>query len=80
MFASVFMFVLSFLLCSSVKLSLILVLSLSMAHVLWGYPVFSSKVSIFLLVLMARSVIGVVEYPNSKESREICGKNNVFLF
>ncbi|XP_057634703.1 neuropeptide S [Chionomys nivalis] len=36
--------VLSFLLCSSLKLNLILVLSLSMAHVLWCYPVLSSKV------------------------------------
>nr|XP_048311291.1 neuropeptide S [Myodes glareolus] len=48
--------VLSFLLCSSVKLSLILVLSLSMAHVLWGYPVLSSKVPAkpdYLLILLS---------------------------
>ncbi|XP_027241769.1 neuropeptide S [Cricetulus griseus] len=35
---------LSFLLCSSLKLNLILVLSLSTVHMFWGYPVLSSKV------------------------------------
>ncbi|XP_063137311.1 neuropeptide S isoform X1 [Rattus norvegicus] len=36
--------VLSFLLCSSLKLNLILALSLSVVHVIWSYPVLSSKV------------------------------------
>ncbi|XP_048192057.1 neuropeptide S [Perognathus longimembris pacificus] len=38
-------FCLSFLLCSSLKLNLILVLSLSTVHLFWCYPALSSKVS-----------------------------------
>ncbi|XP_044636440.1 neuropeptide S [Equus asinus] len=34
-----------FLLCSSLKFNLILVLSISTMHVLWSYPIPSSKVS-----------------------------------
>ncbi|XP_075831324.1 neuropeptide S [Microtus pennsylvanicus] len=48
--------VLSFLLCSSLKLNLILVLSLSMAQVLWSYPVLSSKVPVkpdYFLILLS---------------------------
>ncbi|XP_059112506.1 neuropeptide S [Peromyscus eremicus] len=42
----VFIFkILPFLLFSAVKLNLILVLSLSMVHTFWCYPVFSSKVT-----------------------------------
>ncbi|XP_052616083.1 neuropeptide S [Peromyscus californicus insignis] len=37
--------ILPFLLFSAVKLNLILVLSLSMVHTFWCYPVFSSKVT-----------------------------------
>uniref|UniRef100_UPI00402B11EC neuropeptide S n=1 Tax=Arvicanthis niloticus TaxID=61156 RepID=UPI00402B11EC len=36
--------ILSFLLCSSLKLNLVLALSLSVVHMLWCYPVLSSKV------------------------------------
>lgn len=55
--------ILSFLLCSSLKLNLVLALSLSVVHMLWCYPVLSSKVRASLLFLMVRKVIRMVECP-----------------
>lgn len=66
-----------FFLCSSLKLNLVLALSLSVVHTLWCYPILSSKVRASLLFLMVK--IRMVEGPNPKESREECDrKSNLF--